>query len=91
MSEVCCWSARYLALASPQILPIRGAMPIACSTSALRRPASARLLRAPTCVLAMRAGPRVMNSDISVRLVRMSAPIRAATPIQKWNRKQISR
>ena len=83
MSEVCCWVARYLVLASPQILPMRGAMPIACSTSALRRPASARLLRVPTCVPAMRAGPRVMNSDISVRLVRISAPIRAATPIQR--------
>ncbi len=32
-------------------------MPIARSTSALRRPASARLLRAPTCIAAMRDGP----------------------------------
>src|SRR6266571_5210239 len=78
-SEVRWWLARYLTLTSPQILAMRGAMPMACNASALRRPASARLLRALAWVTAVREGPRVMNSDISVMLVKIAQRREAVT------------
>ena len=66
-------------------------MPIATSTSALRRLVAARSLRRAASPVASRAGARDMNSVMTVRMTRMMAPTSAVTPIQTWNAKQIAR
>ncbi len=66
-------------------------MPIATSTSALRRLLLARSLRRAASVSASRAGRRDMYSVINVNATRMTAPASAVTPISQWKAKQITR
>ena len=65
-------------------------MPIATSTSALRRLEAARSLRRAASDIASLAGARDMNSVISVSVTRMTAPASAVTPSSQWNAKQIA-
>ena len=55
-------------------------MPMATSTSALRRLVAARSLRRAASVIASLAGTRDMNSVISVSVTRTIAPTSAVTP-----------
>ncbi len=60
---------------------MRPLIPKARTTSALRRPASASVLRMAAWVMADREGLRVRNSVKIVRLARIIAPISAAMPM----------
>ena len=60
---------------------MRPVMPIAVSTSALRRLASASAVRVMAKPVAARVGSRVMVSVNSVMMPRMMAPNSAASPI----------
>ena len=75
------WLARYLVLASLQSAAMRPVMPIAVSTSALRRLVSASDLRAMAKLVAARVGSRVMVSVSMVMMPRMMAPSSAARPM----------
>ncbi len=66
-------------------------MPIATSTSALRRLVAARSLRRAARPIASRAGARDKYSVRTVRLTRMIAPTSAVRPIMTWKAKQIAR
>ena len=66
-------------------------MPIATSTSALRRLVAARSLRRAARPMASRAGARDMNSVMMVSVTRMMAPTSAVRPIMVWKAKQIAR
>ena len=69
-------------------------MPIATSTSALRRLVAARSLRRAASVIASRAGWRDMNSVIRVSVTRMRAPtsaVSAEQPMEREADRQIER
>ena len=75
------WLARYLVLASLQRAAMRPVMPMAVSTSALRRLVSASDVRAMAKLVAARVGSRVMVSVSRVMMPRMMAPTSAASPM----------
>ena len=74
-------AAMYLALASPHRAAIRLVIPIAVSTSALRRLVSASDWRAIAKPVAARVGSRVMISVSIVIMPRTMAPTSAASPM----------
>ena len=83
-----CWQSRNLWFTTSQSLPNRGAKPMACKTSALRRDASASALRFAPNVVASIVRVRVSASAISVSEISTDAPTSAVMPIQKCSRKQ---
>ena len=85
------WLDMYCRLASPQRVAMRPTMPMAVSTSALRRLDSARLLRMIAASIAALLGARNMISVIKVRMTRMMAPTSAVSPSSGWKTKQIPR
>jgi hypothetical protein len=64
---------------------------MACTTSALRRLASARPMRPSATPAASRAGWRLRNSVAMVMPIRIRPPTVAAQPISGWNTKQMPR
>ncbi len=83
--------ARYFSLASLQRRVRRPVIPIATSTSALRRLVAARSLRRAASPIASRAGARDRYSVTMVSVTRMMAPTSAVRPIMTWKAKQIAR
>src|SRR5262249_58186146 len=74
--------AIYSLLVRAHTAPTRPAMPMACNTSALRRPASASALRVAAKVTAALVGPRVRTSVRYVRKIKIRPPTVAAKPIK---------
>ena len=91
MSATRCEAAIFFRLWSCQSAFSRVDMPMACTTSALRRLASASPMRSPATEAASRAGSRLRNSVAMVMPIRITPPTVAVQPISGWNTKQMPR